>query len=328
MNIKVDYALKLLNEIEEANTIEQALWKIGDVALTLFDADSVTIIDVRERPYHFVVLKNVSGKTANEFEEKLKEGSEIGKNLEIVKENRTPLILKDTFEHDFWLKSKESPRSWIGIPIIISEEVQYILDIDKYKPAFFEDTYKEIAIQFERYISLILTKLNMLENFFKTANMDPLTSVQTRQNFSYILTRNIERFRRYNRKFTCLMCDLDKFKEINDKYGHATGDEALKIFVRAVKESIREWDYIFRFGGDEFIIKLEETDVDGAIEVAKRIKSKLSTVSSDVNFEVSTSIGIKVYNGESLGEFIKLLDTALYKAKNKDEGIFVINQDE
>jgi len=328
MNIKVDYALKLLNEIEEANTIEQALWKIGDVALTLFDADSVTIIDVRERPYHFVVLKNVSGKTANELEEKLKEGSVIGKNLEIVKENRTPLILKDTFEHDFWLKNEHSPRSWIGIPIIISEEVQYILDIDKYKPAFFEDAYKEIAIQFEQYISLILTKLNMLENFFKTANMDPLTSVQTRQNFSYILTRNIERFRRYNRKFTCLMCDLDKFKEINDKYGHATGDEALKIFVRAVKESIREWDYIFRFGGDEFIIKLEETDVDGAIEVAKRIKSKLSTVSSDVNFEVSTSIGIKVYNGESLGEFIKLLDTALYKAKNKDEGIFVISQDE
>jgi diguanylate cyclase (GGDEF) domain len=317
---RIEDILKAISEVEECLTIEEALWKIASLALILFDAKSATIIDVSNKPYHFVVLKNIDNRAAIEFEEALRKGID-GKNLEIVKNSKKPLILDDTFKYDFWLKVGNSPRSWIGIPIMAENEVRYILNIDNYEPFYYNESHMELAGIFSKYTTEAINKIGLIEQFFKTATIDKLTEVETRQQLFDILEKNIDRYKRYNARFTCLMLDLDKFKYINDTFGHDVGDTALKSFAKVLKENLRQSDYAFRYGGDEFIIKLEEASENEGLSIAKRLKELISNIEIDGGFKLSTSIGIKEYKGEQLEEFLKKLDIALYEAKKSKEGI-------
>ncbi|BAL80492.1 sensor domain-containing diguanylate cyclase [Caldisericum exile] len=322
MKDDLEQILKSFGEIESSLTIEEALWKLSNLTLFIFKAESVTIMDVSEIPYHFVVLKNVDSTAASELEESLFKGKNE-KNLKIIKETKSPLILEDTLKYEFWLKVGNSPRSWIGIPILVDNEVKYIINIDSYTPNFYNDDFQGLAEAFSMYASSVIEKNKLIEQLFKTAAFDKLTEVQTRQQLFDELKRNIDRYKRYGVKFSCLMLDLDKFKNINDTYGHNIGDIALKSFAKVIKENLRQSDYIFRFGGDEFIIKLEEAKENEAYLIAKRLKELISSVKITESLNLSTSIGVKEYKGESLEEFLKKLDEALYKAKKSKEGIVI-----
>lgn len=325
MKRKLEEIFKDLYEVEESLTVEEALWKISNLAYFIFEAESVTVIDVSERPYHFVVLKNVDSLAASLLEENLHKGMD-GKNLEIIKTSKKPLILDDTFNYDFWLKVVNSPRSWIGIPVIVDNEVRYIINIDRYVPNFYNDKYGGLAESFSYYASSVIKKNKLIEEFFITSTIDKLTEAGTREQLYEVLSKNIERYKKYNINFTCLMLDLDKFKYINDTFGHDTGDIALRSFAKVLKENLRQSDYIFRYGGDEFIIKLEETNGKQAYQIAKRLRELVSKVEIKKDkgaFKLSTSVGIKEYEGEHLEVFLKKLDEALYEAKKSKEGIVI-----
>ncbi|MGB9769712.1 sensor domain-containing diguanylate cyclase [Caldisericum exile] len=316
--------LKAIAELEESLTIEEALWKITNLAFIVFNAESATIIDVSQKPYHFVAFKNVDNIAASVLEKHLSEGS-AGGNLEVIKDTQKPLIIPDTSKYGFWLKVGKYPLSWIGIPIILDNRVSYIVNIDSYSPNTYNEDFWEIALVFSELISSAVKKNKLVEEFFRTATLDKLTEVQTRQQLYHILNKNIDRYRRYGSRFSCLMLDLDKFKYINDTFGHEIGDKALVAFSKALKENLRQSDYIFRFGGDEFLIKLEEADGKEAFQIAKRLRETILSINIDGKINLSTSIGIKEYKGESLEDFLKSLDEALYQAKKTDTGIMITN---
>lgn len=163
-------------------------------------------------------------------------------------------------------------------------------------------------------------KLQVLETL---SNIDPLTGLYNRRFFINALEKEFERLKRYNRTLSLLMIDMDHFKSINDKCGHPVGDRVLTVVSRILTTGLRRMDVCARYGGDEFITMLPETDKTGAVAVAQRYLNKIREyAATDICGKiknVSCSIGI-AYLPESaissISDFLKSADEALYVAKN------------
>ena len=151
---------------------------------------------------------------------------------------------------------------------------------------------------------------------------DRLTGLYNRGSFDETLSYELERAQRYNRSLSLLMLDLDYFKKINDTYGHQAGDDVLKKIANIIKRSIRGSDYPARFGGEEFIIILPETESSKAVELAERIRKTLENepieISENETIHVTTSIGVVTSRqGVTTKTLLYLVDKALYKAKRR-----------
>jgi diguanylate cyclase (GGDEF)-like protein len=122
--------------------------------------------------------------------------------------------------------------------------------------------------------------------------------------------------KRYGKKFSVIMFDVDFFKKINDTFGHEKGDEVLFEIAEIVKKELRNVDLIFRYGGEEFIIILPETDLKKAVEIAERIKKRIENHKFLINRKITVSMGVTEYKkGENKKDLIKRVDNYLYEAK-------------
>lgn len=165
-----------------------------------------------------------------------------------------------------------------------------------------------------RRLALSLTKVQHL------ANHDTLTGLPNRGLFSDRLQRAILKARREKTLFALLYVDIDRFKSINDQYGHAAGDEVLKAACNRMMACIRDSDSLGRLGGDEFVVLLEDLrDPDDALEIAKKIQASIALgVSVGGEFiDTTISIGISIYPKDSDTEdgLFKRADTAMYRSK-------------
>lgn len=152
------------------------------------------------------------------------------------------------------------------------------------------------------------------------AIIDSLTNVFNRRYYLERFREEIERSRKFNYKFSCLMIDIDYFKDFNDRYGHIVGDAILRELSRTIQENIREIDLIGRYGGEEFSIILSETDKDAASFAAERIRKAIEEKSIkvyDEELKITVSIGVSTYpqDGKDMARLIDRADSALYKAK-------------
>jgi diguanylate cyclase (GGDEF)-like protein len=127
-----------------------------------------------------------------------------------------------------------------------------------------------------------------------------------------------ERTVRVGRSLSCLMVDIDHFKRINDKYGHLNGDVILKKVATCIMESLRPYDILFRFGGEEFMLVLPETELSNAFKIGERIRLLVMERTAG-EIAVTVSIGVTgSREGESdLNDVINRADEALYHAKNE-----------
>ena len=155
----------------------------------------------------------------------------------------------------------------------------------------------------------------------KLASHDELTGLLNRRSLNITLGHEFARCQRYHTELSLLMIDLDHFKDINDKYGHAFGDFVLKSFAGRLTNTIREADFAFRFGGEEFVVLLPQTDIKGAIIFAERFREQNSReefVSPTEKAQVTVSIGVssfREYQPKVQNDLIALADKALYRAK-------------
>lgn len=151
------------------------------------------------------------------------------------------------------------------------------------------------------------------------AATDALTGLLNRYGLEHILSREQAEARRYSRSLSCLLIDLDKFKIVNDTYGHATGDVALRQLAEVLKEVVRRSDMIFRYGGEEFLVLLPETDMDGAIALAEKIRTETASRlfgQGARSFHLTLSAGASTLRADESGdEMISRADIALYHAK-------------
>jgi len=153
-----------------------------------------------------------------------------------------------------------------------------------------------------------------LEQLSKT---DPLTGVSNRRHLMELVEHELRQARRYRRSLSLVMVDLDHFKRVNDDHGHQVGDQVLVAAVDAIRRSVRDSDVIGRYGGEEFLLLLPNTDEDGAREVAERCR-RLIAEARVGTIAVTASLGVATYPGtagDNLDDLLHVADEALYRAK-------------
>ena len=151
--------------------------------------------------------------------------------------------------------------------------------------------------------------------------IDGLTGAFNRRYLEDTLSKDFDKFERYNHIFSIIMIDIDHFKKINDTYGHQAGDEVLKFLVKKIKENIRKFDIVARYGGEEFCIVLYETNKDNAIILAERLRnliqnSKVKFQDKIIKFTISLGVSTVNKTMKNYEELIRKADAALYRAKN------------
>lgn len=145
---------------------------------------------------------------------------------------------------------------------------------------------------------------------------DTLTGLFNRRHLTERLHEEIRRARRHDHRFSVLMADIDHFKEFNDSYGHQAGDQVLARLGEILREATREIDYAARYGGEEFLVLMPETELEGAVAVAERIRARLAS-EPIAGGRVTVSVGVAAFpaHGESPEGLIASADAALYAAK-------------
>jgi diguanylate cyclase (GGDEF)-like protein len=151
------------------------------------------------------------------------------------------------------------------------------------------------------------------------AMTDQLTGLLNRYGLQRVLAHEYAEARRYSRPLSCLMTDLDNFKLINDTFGHIVGDAALKQVSAILTQVVRGSDMVSRYGGDEFLVLLPETDIEGAEALAEKVRAAAASQAfgdGEPRFQLTLSIGAATLSdGESGNDMIVRADLALYDAK-------------
>ena len=161
------------------------------------------------------------------------------------------------------------------------------------------------------------------------ATIDSLTGLHNRRHFMATAEAEWARFQRYQRPLSMLMVDIDHFKSVNDRYGHAVGDEAIKFVALACKQDLRGSDMVGRLGGEEFALLLPETDSARASIVAERIRERVAAQflsTHKIQFRITISVGVAEASASMSGvdALLRSADLALYQAKEEGRNRVVI----
>ncbi len=304
----------LRREIADRKQAELALQKSERFFSTIFNSirDSFSIVD---QSYRIIKANDAYAQMRNKQLPSL-----IGQKCYQVLQNRNEIcedcVVDKTFKSgdpcvkDKLLSFPNGFETWVEIytyPIFneegaVSYVIEYIRDITVRKRS---DGERNRLIEKLEYLS-------------KT---DSLTELLNRRALIHRLEAEVDRARRYGSDLSIMLCDIDRFKEINDTYGHSAGDDVLRIVSQTISELLRGSDVAGRYGGDELMVLLPETDINGAVRLAERIRAAVETsiipLSDKKKIKGSLSLGVTCFypSCESPDDLIKRVDAALYEAK-------------
>lgn len=246
----------------------------------------------------------------------------IGRNANVLSDHKTPA----TVYQELW-QTITSGEIWQGELLNRRKDGRVYWELISIAPLRDKDGVTTHFIGAWQDATLCKQREANLE---KEATIDQLTGAFSRRYILRSIRSEHDRMTRYNRTLSGIMIDLDNFKMINDEYGHLTGDAVLKTFVHLMKSTLRTTDIVGRYGGDEFIVILPETDLKIVSMIAERIKIMLSDYAWNVlglRKEFGASFGVfspQSVNPENMRNFISNIDEALLQAKSKGKNQIII----
>ncbi|NUU98979.1 hypothetical protein XO12_02230 [Marinitoga sp. 1154] len=315
--------LKLSNEIISSQWNEQLYQKIIDKLVDIVpSSETGAIIFKNKKHYEY---KAVKGFDINKL-----------KPIKFKIENSERFLLKNPYVVSNWkeeysqnIKYKntlikygnlEKIKETLIIPLFIKNNLYGFITLDSYKKRF-ENIDKNFAKIIKSNLEFLLWKLEVDEQLRKSAEYDFLTKIYNRQAFISKIKDIIVLEKRLKQKIAFIYMDINKFKSINDTYGHRIGDEVLKFFAERVSSVLRESDMFARIGGDEFIIALFNTDKNGAKKVVNKIKKALKTPFQfgNIKLNISVSFGCSIYPNDAINidKLIDIADKLMYKEKHQ-----------
>jgi len=244
-------------------------------------------------------------------------------NRELKSKNILDLIVKEDQSHILSLLKS------IELNEIKKFDIKTRILNKKNKEVWVKIKSRKVINEDQSYFLSIITDIskekNIEEKLVKIANFDALTGLYNRRKFDEILKLETNRVKRYKRDLSALFFDIDHFKKVNDTYGHDIGDDVLMSVAKLVLTHIRETDYFARWGGEEFIIILPETNIDKAKIMAENIRKEIESHIFNKAGHLTVSIGVSnLIQKERVSTFLKRLDTALYKAKNSGRNCTIV----
>lgn len=180
-------------------------------------------------------------------------------------------------------------------------------------------------LEIKSYIFEVRQLYHHLRNYFQLLNnqiqLDGLTGLLNRRAFD----QQLENWMKEKESFSLIMLDIDRFKRVNDDFGHLVGDDVLRFLAANLIELSRQEDLCYRYGGEEFAILLYRKDEQDAFMLAERIREKIANTPSPTGEPITISLGItSVQNGDTIPQIIKRADKALYQSKNNGRNVTTI----
>lgn len=265
---------------------------------------------------------------ASVIESDKKKGGIVLKNYDLllISENLFPKVIAK-------LKMRYSLRH-IPVPILVLTEGFGTLNEERFRHSPTDYLPKPVLTLplLKHAIESLLSDFNKTKKLTRMAHFDSLTGAANRHLFNDRLKQTLIRSKRYKEPMALLYFDLDKFKQVNDTFGHDAGDRLLICFVQTLRDCIRETDTICRQGGDEFSVLLLHITQDGAIDIAKSILSDLEREKDILghSLRVQTSIGIACLTGSEDKDSFRAdsitsrADKAVYLAKAEGRNRFCV----
>ena len=227
-------------------------------------------------------------------------------------------------------------NAYVCLPLIGKGELFGLLHLGTKRSAQKDDRQwdiaelKEIAVIFAEYLSLSIANIKLSEKLTSQSIRDPLTRLYNRRYMDEIIQHEILRAARQQTGIGVVMVDIDHFKQINDTYGHETGDEYLMELADFFRLKIRGSDFIFRYGGEEFILMLPESSVEDTYKYAELLRKEIKNMKIHFRGQrlpsITLSFGIAAYPDHGLDtiELIRVADKALYRAKEEGRDRVII----
>ncbi len=163
----------------------------------------------------------------------------------------------------------------------------------------------------------------LAQSLAEQATIDPLTQTFNRRALQEFAEKALAQAKRINTNIVIIIMDIDNFKKVNDEYGHQAGDQVLIEFSRRLRDNLREYDILARFGGEEFLLLLPNTELESALTISEKLRDTIASpvflIKENTHVTITASFGVAIGKGESLDwkQMISQADIALYQAKNE-----------
>lgn len=329
-------------ESEYKKCLTEIVQMPGDPASRAGGAAHAEVLESGQDPELIETLSEIlmeNDKTAipHEFESQFSDSTSIKSTLEIKDKSGQEISeLRDTLSHKLREAVQQNQDFCVMLDLTMSElqQANKILDVNELKQQLthhagrlFTNSQRivEVLEGADQFLGNVEVDYKQLDEELSRARLlsmtDYLTELPNRRAFLGKLENEVGRIRRHNQPLTLAIIDLDKFKSINDQYGHAVGDEVLRCYASEVFSIFRQYDMVARFGGEEFAVLLPNTDKESALRAMKKVKARVGQITCEVNGQSipipTFSAGLAVYNeGETLGSYIERADQAMYRAKS------------
>jgi diguanylate cyclase (GGDEF)-like protein len=211
-------------------------------------------------------------------------------------------------------------RAFIAVPMKLGDKIVGMLSSQSYFPHNYTHQDQQMLEMLAAHAAIAIDNAHLFTQIQHLAITDSLTNIYNRRYFFDVANKEFARSIRYKKPLSIIMIDLDNYKEINDRYGHITGDKALKVISGIIADNIRETDILGRYGGDEFSILLPETNIEQAVDLAERLKNLVRNTMIDIDqvkFSNTISVGVSCIGNHTkdLSDLLLYADIALYDAK-------------
>ncbi len=226
-----------------------------------------------------------------------------------------PMIVNNIRDDNLFIESETSfVRSIACIPMVVYSDVIGVINVTNKRD---EQDFSDEDLQMLKAIADQAAVAVNKAQLWDMAVTDSLTGLYVRRYFMAKLQEEIRRAERYNRVMSIVMADLDKFKNVNDTYGHDAGDRVLQTIGKFLQKNIRDVDIIARYGGEEFVMMIPEADQDAAFSLSERLRQQFSRIKFEDLPQITISLGVATYpfDGTDLQDLIKKADAAMYAAK-------------
>lgn len=212
-------------------------------------------------------------------------------------------------------------KTFLGVPLVARGKLVGALFLsDKVNGHPFTQEDENLVVGLAADAAIAIENAQLFGEVQQLAITDELTGLYNRRHFFELAEREFDRARRYGRPLATIMLDVDHFKQVNDTYGHAVGDQVLRALAKRCRENVRDVDLLARYGGEEFIVLLPESTLEGAYEVAQRLCGCVAEVpleSGRGSLTVTISVGVAAITQDcvDLETLLNRADAALYAAK-------------
>ncbi|MHB8133030.1 MAG: sensor domain-containing diguanylate cyclase [Anaerolineaceae bacterium] len=321
---RVDLSIKELDQMLRASLSMTESLKLNEVLHAILDNALQLLPDANDAHiflYENDILKFGAAMFQNGIKGKVwAEPREDGLTYRVARSGKM-IIINNMQKDPLYMDIPDWKGAIIGIPLLVGNDVMGVMTLAKLTTVGFSAHEIEILDRLSTQASNVIQNVRTHDLISTHAFTDSLTALPNRRSFDWESQKILDQAQRYNRTFTIAMLDLDEFKRINDTYGHAIGDDSLRIVAHCMKSAIRKSDFLARFGWDEFVILFPETTKEMAHTVLENLLDRVDKCRIPIEKErfesLTVSYGIASFpvDAGDLKTLINLADQQLYLQK-------------